>query len=83
MAIDRNERLHSMQRMESEMKRLRSKYGTACSDECLRLMKQVYRLLRIMIVECETGIIDRKKREGVITPMKARSMKAKLRKRMD
>ena len=68
MTIDRNERLHSMLRMESEMKSLRSMHGTTCSDECLRIMKQVYKLLRIMIVECETRIVDRKKREGVITP---------------
>ena len=53
----------------------------AISDECLRIMKRIYRKLRKLIVKVELSMIDRWKEKGMLTPKEAREEKAKVRKR--
>lgn len=51
------------------------------SDESLRMMKRIYRKLRILILKVEQAVILRKKLAGRITPKQARTEQAKLRKK--
>ena len=44
----------------------------AISDECLRIMKRIYRKLRNLIVKVELSMIDRWKEKGMLTPKEAR-----------
>ena len=80
--LDIHERLHVMQHVERELKRLRKEYGTQCSDQCLVLMKRIIKDLRQVVLECEMAKIELRKQKGLITPMQARKEKAKVRKRL-
>ena len=51
------------------------------SDESLRMMKRIYRKLRILILKVEQAVILRKKLAGRITPKQVRTEQAKLRKK--
>ena len=53
----------------------------AISDECLRIIKRIYRKLRKLIVKVELSMIDRWKEKGMLTPKQARTEKAKVRRR--
>ena len=82
MEKDRYERLHVMQRMEEEMKRLREVYGTDCSINCLNTMKHVVKMLRNDAYACEVAKVDAKLQKGSITKKQARTDKANLKKRL-
>ena len=73
--------LRFWQYMEVEIDRLKTMRADGITDESLRIMKRIYRQLRILILSVELAIIDRKKEKGRLTPKQARSEKAKLKKK--
>ena len=73
--------LRFWQYMEVEIDRLKTMEADGITDESLRIMKRIYRQLRILILRVELAVIDRKKEKGKLTPKQARSEKAKLKKK--
>ena len=73
--------LRFWQYMEEEIGRLKAMGVEGITDESLRIMKRIYRQLRILILRVELAVIDRKKEKGKLTPKQARSEKAKLKKK--
>lgn len=73
--------LRFWQYMEVEIDRLKTMGADGITDESLRIMKRIYRQLRILILRVELAVIDRKKEKGRLTPKQARSEKAKLKKK--
>lgn len=73
--------LRFWQYMEEEIGRLKAMGADGITDESLRIMKRIYRQLRILILRVELAVIDRKKEKGRLTPKQARSEKAKLKKK--
>ena len=73
--------LRFWQYMEVEIDRLKTMRADGITDESLRIMKRIYRQLRILILRVELAVIDRKKEKGRLTPKQARSEKAKLKKK--
>ena len=73
--------LRFWQYMEVEIDRLKTMGVDGITDESLRIMKRIYRQLRIFILSVELAIIDRMKEKGKLTPKQARSEKAKLKKK--
>lgn len=53
---------------------------TACSDECLRVMKRIYRLLRVLILANELAKVERRRQGGKLTGKQAQHERAKVRK---
>ena len=51
------------------------------TDECLRIMKRIFRKLRILILKVELAMIDRKKERGKLKPKQACTERAKVKKR--
>ena len=73
--------LRFWQFVEEEIGGLKATGGDGITDESLRIMKRIYRQLRILILSVELAIIDRMKEKGKLTPKQARSEKAKLKKK--
>lgn len=73
--------LRFWQYMEVEIDRLKAMGADGITDESLRIMKRIYRQLRILILRVELAVIDRKKEKGRLTPKQARAEKAKVRRR--
>ena len=73
--------LHFYRYVEVELNRIAECSEVYASDECLRIMKRIYRKLRILILKVEHAVILRKKQAGRITPKQARSELAKLKKK--
>ena len=73
--------LRFWQYMEVEIDCLKTMGADGITDESLRIMKRIYRQLRILILRVELAVIDRKKEKGKLTPKQARSEKAKLKKK--
>ena len=73
--------LRFWQYMEVGIDRLKTMGTDGITDESLRIMKRIYRQLRILILRVELAVIDRKKEKGRLTPKQARSEKAKLKKK--
>lgn len=80
MKNGKNTLLHLLQQMEAELKQKLQTDRTACSDECLRVMKRIYKLLRILIVENELAKVERRKQRGKLTGKQAQHERAKVRK---
>ena len=76
-----HEKLHFYRYVETELNRIAEYSENYVSDESLRIMKRIYRQLRILILRVELAVIDRKKEKGRLTPKQARSEKAKLKKK--
>lgn len=76
-----HEKLHFYRYVETELNRIAEYSENYVSDESLRIMKRIYRQLRIQILSVELAVIDRKKEKGRLTPKQARSEKAKLKKK--
>ena len=51
------------------------------TDEGLRIIKRIYRKLRILILRIELAMLERRKERKRITPKQAREEKAKVKKR--
>ena len=53
---------------------------TACSDECLRTIKRIYKRLRILILVNELEKVERLRQRGKLTGKQAQHQKAKVKK---
>ena len=73
--------LHFYRYMEVELNRIAECSEVYVTDESLRIMKRIYRKLRILILKVELAVILRKKQAGRITPKQARAEQARLRKK--
>lgn len=73
--------LHFYRYMEVELNRIAECSEVYVTDESLRIMKRIYRKLRILILKVELAVILRKKQAGRITPKQARTEQARLRKK--
>ena len=62
------------------MKRMYEAGETACSDECLRTIKRIYKRLRIMILVNELEKVERLRLSGKLTGKQAQHQKAKVKK---
>ena len=51
------------------------------TDESLRIIKRIYRELRVLILRIELAMVERRKERKRITPKQAREEKAKVKKR--
>ena len=51
------------------------------TDESLRIIKRIYRKLRVLILRIELAMVERRKERKRITPKQAREEKAKVKKR--
>lgn len=67
--------------VESELNRIAKYSDVYVSDESLRIMKRIYRKLRVLILRIELAMVDRRKERKGITPKQAREEKAKVKKR--
>ena len=76
-----HEKLHFYRYVETELNRIAEYSENYVSDESLRIMKRIYRQLRILILRVELAVIDRKKEKGRLSPKQARSEKSKLKKK--
>lgn len=52
-----------------------------CSDECLRVNKRIYKMLRILILENELQKVEQQRQAGKLTGKQAQHQKAKVRKK--
>ena len=77
---ERHEKLRFWEFVEQELELLVDMFGTYFSDECLRIMKRIYRKLRILILRNELAKIERKQKSGKLTGKQAQHEKAKVRK---
>ena len=73
--------LHFYRYMDVELNRIAECSEVYVTDESLRIMKRIYRKLRIFILKVELAVILRKKKAGRITPKQARTEQARLRKK--
>ena len=80
MKNGKNTLLHLLQQMEAELKQMLHAGRTACSDECLRVMKRIYRHLRVLILENELAKVERRRQCGKLTGKQAQHERAKVRK---
>lgn len=73
--------LHFYRCVEAELNRIAECSEVHVFDESLRIMKRIYRKLRILILKVEHAVILRKKQAGRITPKQERTEQAKLKKK--
>lgn len=73
--------LHFWQAMERGITGMSEMTDKDFTDESLRVMKRIYRRLRVLIVKAELAVVERRKEKGYITPKQARSEKAKVKRR--
>lgn len=77
---ERHEKLRFMEFVEEKLGLLAEVYGTRFSDEALRVMKRIYKRLRLLILENELARIEHRRQHGKITGKQAVSLKAKVKK---
>ena len=77
----KHEVLHFLRYVEEGLSQLMVTANEGVTDEGLRIIKRIYRKLRVLILRVELAVIDRKKEKGRLTPKQARSEKAKLKKK--
>lgn len=73
--------LQFLRATEKELLEMTTMKDVEVSDESLRIMKRIFRKLRVLIVRAELAAIERKKEQGRLTPKQARNEKAKVKKR--
>ena len=77
----KHEVLHFLRYVEEGLSQLMVTADGGVTDEGLRIMKRIYRKLRILILRIELAMVDRRKERKRITPKQAREEKAKVKKR--
>ena len=77
----KHEVLHFLRYVEEGLLQLLVTADGEVTDESLRIMKRIYRKLRVLILRIELAMVDRKKERKRITPKQAREEKAKVKKR--
>jgi len=79
--MERHEKLRFMMFVEQELALLTELFGAFFSDEALRIMKRIYKQLRMLIVTNELEKVEQRRKHGKITGKQAVSEKAKIKKR--
>lgn len=79
--MERHEKLRFMMFVEQELALLTELFGTFFSDEALRIMKRIYKQLRMLIVTNELEKVEQRRKHGKITGKQAVNEKAKIKKR--
>ena len=77
----KHEVLHFLRYVEEGLSQLMVTADGGVTDEGLRIIKRIYRKLRVLILRIELAMVDRKKERKRITPKQAREEKAKVKKR--
>ena len=77
----KHEVLHFLRYVEEGLLQLLVTADGEVTDEGLRIMKRIYRKLRVLILRIELSMVERKKERKRITPKQAREEKAKVKKR--
>ena len=77
----KHEVLHFLRYVEEGLSQLMVTADGGVTDEGLRIMKRIYRKLRVLILRIELAMVDRRKERKRITPKQARTEKAKVKKR--
>ena len=77
----KHEVLHFLRYVEEGLLQLMVTTDGGVTDESLRIMKRIYRKLRVLILRIELAMVDRRKERKGITPKQAREEKAKVKKR--
>ena len=77
----KHEVLHFLRYVEEGLLQLMVTADGGVTDEGLRIIKRIYRKLRVFILRIELAMVDRKKERKRITPKQAREEKAKVKKR--
>lgn len=78
---ERHEKLRFMMFVEQELALITELFGTSFSDEALRIMKRIYKQLRLLIELNELAKVEHRLRSGRITGKQAVSEKAKVKRR--
>ena len=73
--------LHFLRYVEEGLSQLMVTADGGVTDEGLRIIKRIYRKLRILILRIELAMVERRKERKRITPKQAREEKAKVKKR--
>lgn len=76
----KNEKLHLFRQMEEALNHMNQAGETALSDECLRVIKRILRMLRFLILENELQKVERLRQRGKLTGKQAQHQRAKVRK---
>ena len=77
----KHEVLHFLRYVEEGLLQLLVTADGEVTDEGLRIMKRIYRKLRVLILRIELAMVERKKERKRITPKQAREERAKVKKR--
>ena len=77
----KHEVLHFLRYVEKGLSQLMVTTNEGVTDESLRIIKRIYRKLRILILRIELAMVERRKERKQITPKQAREEKAKVKKR--
>ena len=77
----KHEVLHFLRYVEEGLSQLMVTANEGVTDEGLRIIKRIYRKLRVLILRIELAMLDRRKERKRITPKQAREEKAKVKKR--
>ena len=77
----KHEVLHFLRYVEEGLSQLMVTADGEVTDEGLRIIKRIYRKLRVLILRIELAMVDRRKERKRITPKQAREEKAKVKKR--
>ena len=77
----KHEVLHFLRYVEEGLLQLMVTADGGVTDEGLRIIKRIYRKLRVLILRIELVMLDRRKERKRITPKQAREEKAKVKKR--
>lgn len=73
--------LHFLRYVEEGLSQLIVTTDGGVTDEGLRIIKRIYRKLRVLILRIELAMVERRKERKRITPKQAREEKAKVKKR--
>ena len=77
----KHEVLHFLRYVEEGLSQLMVTEDGGVTDEGLRIIKRIYRKLRVLILRIELAMVERRKERKRITPKQAREEKTKVKKR--
>ena len=80
MKNDKNGKLYLFRQMEETLNHMNQSGEIALSDECLRVIKRIFRMLRVLILENELQKVERLRQRRKLTGKQAQHLKAKVRK---
>ena len=74
----KHEVLHFLRYVEEGLSQLMVTADGGVTDESLRIIKRIYRKLRVLILRIELAMVERRKERKRMTPKQAREEKAKV-----